>query len=149
MLGSDKKTLSRMRPISFSPFPHLITFQQPQQTQLIFRLYKGHNSLSGLSFFPRLQSSQQQGLDQQLMTQEPGLMDGLLLCPSQYSGWHTCPGVHLLDTVLPSATHSIHVSQIHQSHISWVQRHMHTIHVMRILGSMQTNNSIIIIIVLF
>ena len=71
--GSDKRTLSRMPPISFSPFPHLITFQQ---TQLIFPSQGTQFLISGLSFFPRPQSSQQQGLDQHLMTQEPGLMMG-------------------------------------------------------------------------
>lgn len=75
-LGSDRKTLSRMPPIAFSPFPHLITFQQPQQTQLIFPSQGTQFLIYGLSFFPRPQSSQQQGLDQHLMTQEPGLMMG-------------------------------------------------------------------------
>lgn len=74
--GSDKKALSRIIPISFSPFPYLITFQQPQQTQLIFPSQGTQSLISGLSFFPRLQSSQQQGLDQHLMTHEPGLMMG-------------------------------------------------------------------------
>lgn len=122
MLGSDKKTLSRMRPISFSPFPHLITFQQPQQTQLIFRSQGTQSLFSRLSFFPRLQSSQQQGLDQQLMTQEPGLMMGFF-CVLLSIQVDTPVQEFTCLTQFYQGHHSIHVSQIHQSHIPWVKTH--------------------------
>lgn len=115
-LGSDKKALSRMPPISFSPFPHLLTFQQPQQTQLISPSQGTQSLISRLSFFPRLQSNQQQGVDQHLMTQEPGLMTGFF-CVLVSIQVDTPVQEFTCLTQVYQGHDSIHVNQTHQSHI--------------------------------